>query len=66
MGSGVTKFDEQMFAVTFAEAGEHETAVEFLRQEQKAVKEKNRLAPRKNPMQEWRSSALCLLSAILC
>jgi hypothetical protein len=49
MGSGVTKFDEQMFAVTFAEAGVHETAVEFLRQEQKAVKEKKPVGAKKKP-----------------
>ena len=40
MDARVTMFDKQMSAVTFAEAGEHETAKEFLRSEPRAVKGK--------------------------
>jgi hypothetical protein len=40
MGSRVTKFDKSMSAVTFAEAGEFETAKEFLGEEPQALKEK--------------------------
>jgi len=49
MESRLTKFDKQMFAVTFSEAGEHETAAEFLQQEPKAVKQKEPVGARKKP-----------------
>jgi hypothetical protein len=38
MDSEITKFDKNMSAVTFAEAGEFETATEFLQEEQAEVK----------------------------
>jgi hypothetical protein len=40
MSSRMTTFDKQMSAITFAEAGEYETAKEFLRREPQAAKAK--------------------------
>jgi hypothetical protein len=49
MDARVTMFDKQMSAVTFAEAGEHGTAKEFLRQESSTVKEKKPVGGKKKP-----------------
>ena len=49
MDPRVTMFDKQMSAVTFAEAGEHETAKDFLKQESQAIKEKKPVDEKKKP-----------------
>ncbi len=43
MNSRVSMFDKQMSAVTFAEAGEYETAKDFLRGDAQAAKQKKPL-----------------------
>jgi hypothetical protein len=40
MNSRMTTFDKQMSAITFAEAGEYDTAKDFLRQDSQAVRAK--------------------------
>ena len=49
MGSKLTLFDKQMSAITFAEAGEHETAKGFLQQGTKTVKGKTPVGAKKKP-----------------
>ena len=50
MDSKVTKFDKNMSAVTFAEAGEFETATEFLHEEQAEIEAVKSPAIRKKPI----------------
>lgn len=49
MDPRVTMFDKQMSAVAFAEAGEFETAKDFLQQAPQAVKGKKPVAEKKKP-----------------
>lgn len=43
------RFEKMMLAVTFAEAGEHETAREMVREERTITRRVNRLAVRTRP-----------------
>lgn len=47
------KFERLMMAVTFAEAGEHETAREIMREDRKT----DRIAPQKRPDKIMRASS---------
>lgn len=49
MDSTVTRFDRNMSAAAFAEAGEFETAKEILRQQPQAVKEKKPVGAKNKP-----------------
>ena len=49
MDSRLTTFDKQLSAVAFAEAGEHETAKEFLKHETRDIKEKKPADAKKKP-----------------
>lgn len=49
MSARITMFDKQMSAAAFAEAGEHETAKEFLREDPQSVKGKKPVGAKKKP-----------------
>ena len=49
MGSNLTNFDKSMVAATFAEAGEHETAAEFLEENQAEAADRQKPAAKKKP-----------------
>ena len=67
MDSKVTKFDKNMSAVTFAEAGEFETAAEFLQEERTEKEAVNPIAKKKPYAGMVISGAVSLFSvALLC
>jgi len=67
MGSKLTKFDVNMSAVAFAEANEHETAAELLKNETREQKEKSPAAKRKpyGGMVIFGALSLCGYAALL-